>query len=424
MLRLASLLAVGAASLMITCCGSADPTLQAPGGPAQMQSPVDLNLPSPRDLPSHESAAIVDEVLGGWFNLPPYPYERIDASGTTAIFQGNWDPDNPTPREPAYCTYDFELDGGGPYALELEWEGVAPAVWAALGNYGTNEWEWYQAGEPLLLPAGLDDYLSPHNRLLVLVVVTDSGDFPLNRLWLGDGEGTVLTDLFFLHHSTGEGIINGGVREYVSDYNDDHGTAFEFWDHDYNDPGLSDADGEPVGCYDIPGDNTDPDGLHYLWRSVEPDAQECRMAIIDNHKVIAFKSCFPASNIDDAGELEQYKTWYIDMLTFFHARQDCMFVVMSTPPLHPENTNADNAARARQFADWLKSAEYLDGQPNVVCFDLFDLLAEPDGPEAEANMLRADYRQEGEANSHPNQLANETIAPLFAQFLIDAGLGH
>jgi len=39
-------------------------------------------------------------------------------------------------------------------------------------------------------------------------------------------------------------------------------------------------------------------------------------------------------------------------------------------------------------------------------------------------MLRADYRQAGEANSHPNQLANETVAPVFAQFLIDAGLAH
>ena len=37
--------------------------------------------------------------------------------------------------------------------------------------------------------------------------------------------------------------------------------------------------------------------------------------------------------------------------------------------LKPDATEADNA---RAFANWLKSATYLSGHPNVVCFDLFD----------------------------------------------------
>jgi len=34
------------------------------------------------------------------------------------------------------------------------------------------------------------------------------------------------------------------------------------------------------------------------------------------------------------------------------------------------------------------------------------------------NMLRADYR-EGK-DSHPNELANQTIGPLFADFIVEA----
>jgi len=44
--------------------------------------------------------------------------------------------------------------------------------------------------------------------------------------------GHGLTNLFFLHHSTGSGVVNrGDVRSHISSYNKAHGTSFEFWDH-------------------------------------------------------------------------------------------------------------------------------------------------------------------------------------------------
>jgi hypothetical protein len=143
--------------------------------------------------------------------------------------------------------------------------------------------------------------------------------------------------------------------------------------------------------------------------------------IMANHQVIAFKSCYPASAIGDDDELNQRYTWYSGMRDFFDDHPEKTFVVMSTPPIHPDETNANEANRARAFADWLKSPSYLEGYPNVVCFDLFDLLAS-DGSDGPINTLRTSYQQEW-VDSHPNELANQTIAPLFAQFLIDAGLG-
>jgi hypothetical protein len=232
-----------------------------------------------------------------------------------------------------------------------------------------------------------------------------------------------LTQLFFLHHSTGSGIISqGDVRGEVARYNTAHHQHYSFWDHGYNSEGLSDALGVSVGDdYGIPNDNTDPDGLHYLWTSAKSDAVACRNQILEHHQVIAFKSCFPASAITSAAALQQYKDWYLDIRDVLDTRPDRLFVVMSTPPLHRLATNAADASRARAFANWLQSATYLSGHPNVVCFDLFDLLAKADDGSAAANMLAyAHEASHSDSDSHPNLVANQVVGPLFAQFLCDA----
>jgi len=241
--------------------------------------------------------------------------------------------------------------------------------------------------------------------------------------------GAANTNLFFLHHSTGQGIIDGGVRAAIAQYNTAHGTHFEFWDHGYNADGLTNPAGVATGAnYAIPGDNTDPDGLHNLWCGTDADAVAARNTILTNHQVIAFKSCFPASHIADAAALAERQQWYLDMRDFFDTRTDRVFMVMSTPPLHPLETDATEAANARAFANWLGSEAYLAGHPNVVCFDLFDLLASPDDGTAEANMLRPEYRIPDQdplaPNSHPNDLANQTVAPILAQALIDGSQGR
>jgi len=119
--------------------------------------------------------------------------------------------------------------------------------------------------------------------------------------------------------------------------------------------------------------------------------------------------------------LNQYKQWYIAMRAVFDQHPDKVFVVMSQPPLHRLATEPATAKRARQFANWLKSAEYLGGHPNVVCFDLFNLLAKPDDGSATANMLRYEYEgSHDDSDSHPNDAGNQAVGPVFAQFLMDA----
>ncbi len=222
------------------------------------------------------------------------------------------------------------------------------------------------------------------------------------------------TNVIFLHHSVGRYIINQGrVRQRMT------AAGFEFWDHDYNWEGLIAPDATRTGySYVIPDDNTNPDGLARLFAQPVRRRPFNAFSGLMQHEVIAFKSCFPTSDIADDAQLEQYKIWYLGMRDVMDQHPDRIFIVVTPPPLNPAATNAENAARARTFADWLTSDQFLGGHPNVFTFDLFDQLAEDDPLAADANMLRADYR-EGD-DSHPNELANQTVGPFFADFIVES----
>ncbi|PID80786.1 hypothetical protein CSB20_05645 [bacterium DOLZORAL124_64_63] len=225
--------------------------------------------------------------------------------------------------------------------------------------------------------------------------------------------------LFFLHHSTGRNLLaQGNARQHLSDLNAAQGTDLVLWDHDYNETGLSDPEGNLVGySYSIPDDNTDPDGLHLLWTT----DNVARDSILSRYDVIAFKSCFPVSNIASEADLEQYKTWYLEMRDVFDTLPDKIFVIMSPPPLHRLSTNPERADRARRFASWMTGPEYLDGHPNLVGFDFFDLLASPDDGSNTRNTLRYEYEISHDSrDSHPNTLANQVIAPIFVEALARA----
>ena len=223
-----------------------------------------------------------------------------------------------------------------------------------------------------------------------------------------------LTNVIFLHHSTGENLIaQGGVREAFSV------AGYDFWDHGYNSQGLTRPDGAPAGySYNIPGDNTDPDGLVHLFSQRLYPWPFNAFSGLTQHEVIIFKSCFPVSNITTEAQLEQYETYYLQMRDVMDQHLDRVFVVMTPPPLNPSATDAAAAVRARTFAEWLKSDEFLKGHSNVYTFDFFGLLAEDDPAAPDINMLREEYR-EGE-DSHPNRRANETVGPIFVEFVTSA----
>jgi len=222
------------------------------------------------------------------------------------------------------------------------------------------------------------------------------------------------TNIIFLHHSTGRNLIRqGGVRELFT------AAGYDFWDHGYNFQGLTRPDGTPAGySYNIPGDNTDPDGFARIFsQRLYPWPLNAFSGLMQ-HEVIIFKSCFPVSNITSDEQLEEYKAYYLRIREVMDRHPEKIFIPMTPPPLNPVATTPEAAARVRAFANWLKSDEFLKGYPNVFTFDFFDLLAEDDPTAPDYNMLEQEYR-EGE-DSHPNRKANETIAPVFVDFVIKA----
>jgi hypothetical protein len=223
-----------------------------------------------------------------------------------------------------------------------------------------------------------------------------------------------LRNVVFLHHSVGKNLIEqGGVREILSE------AGYRFWDHDYNGLGLRDPQGNYTGYgYNIPYDNTDPDGLLRLFSQPAYGAPVNALSSLLQHEVIAFKSCYPASDIVTEAQLAERKAWYLTMRDAMDQHPDKLFIVITQPALNPAETNLEIAVRARAFANWLTSDEFLQGRQNIAVFDLFDRLAESNPQAADANMLRQDFRQG--SDSHPTQAANEIVGPQFAAFIIDA----
>lgn len=92
-------------------------------------------------------------------------------------------------------------------------------------------------------------------------------------IWMSSQEimgadGLYRPNILFIHHSVGENLIrDGSIREILTE------EGFDFWDHGYNNSkfGLRNEKGNPAGCYWIPEDNTNPDGLAALF-SLEPDS--------------------------------------------------------------------------------------------------------------------------------------------------------
>ncbi len=215
--------------------------------------------------------------------------------------------------------------------------------------------------------------------------------------------------IIFMHHSTGEGLIfQGGVLEGFREL------GYEFWHHGYNSDGLSDRDGNYtyVG-WDVPGDNTDPDGWYTIFNQPVTDPPTNVFSHMLQYDVIIFKSCFPASYIYDEEVFEAYRRYYLSIRDVIDRHPDKLFIPWTTPPLVPNSTDPESAARARRWADYLTSDEYLAGHPNIAVFDVFSLWSDEDG------YLRQEFRAD-EWDSHPNEIANQIVGPIFVDFVDQA----
>lgn len=199
-----------------------------------------------------------------------------------------------------------------------------------------------------------------------------------------------MTTALFIHHSVGQQIIReGGLRQKLSDAM----PSLELWDHGYNDAGLSDGGGTPLGTsFPIPGDNTDPVGLLAILQGVEAGAPWAERA--RTFDVLMLKSCFPNNAIHTDAAVTSLKEIYQQMREVALALPQAV-VLVSSPPLVFEATRPGQAARAGDIAAWLGS--HWTG-PRLGYVNIFNTLTYHSGPAR--GTLRLRYRRMRPRDSH------------------------
>jgi len=200
----------------------------------------------------------------------------------------------------------------------------------------------------------------------------------------------------FVHHSTGEGFLfDGGMKDMLEK------DGFEVHNRTYGDGWV--------------GDNTNPADFPVTFTEHFDDLISWDLPEGEHYDIIAFKSCFPASNICSDEDLEAYKGYYETIKTVTRQHPEILFIPWSTPPLVPNGTEPECAARARDFATWL-TGPYIEGESNLASFDVFSRLAGDDPSARDYNCLKYDYQADPN-DSHPNHMANMGVANDFFVWL-------
>lgn len=236
--------------------------------------------------------------------------------------------------------------------------------------------------------------------------------------------------LLFIHHSTGANLIlQGDLRALLKS----RIPTLELWGHSYNllpwwqltahifpyHTGLSDQNGKLTGTdYKIEITNTDPQGYADLFsEEIHSPPDNALSKIVANFDIIMFKSCFPVTKIETEEKLKHYQDCYLKIRDTIDKLSNKKFILLTAPPLRKEMTKSEWAARARRYANWMKSNEYLEERKNMFVFDFFDALAKGDSQSDNFNMLRRDYCSIIPIDSHPNQMANQQVARKLADFI-------
>jgi hypothetical protein len=230
----------------------------------------------------------------------------------------------------------------------------------------------------------------------------------------------------FLHHSTGGGVYyEGDVEGWISNYNNEHATSFSVTERAYPD--------SPYPWENYPYD------FWNLWVNGSCNSSqsgiECLSSLTQNYKLIIFKHCFPGAAIhEDTGSpdvasdrksLENYKLQYRALRAVMDSYPNNMFMVWTLAPLHRNATTVEDAARAREFVNWVNNSwlnEDGNSHPNISVFDFYNIVAESNPAPANGRVNCLKYNYEGDHNgddSHPNYAANQVAGPIFANAIVN-----
>jgi PKD repeat protein len=207
--------------------------------------------------------------------------------------------------------------------------------------------------------------------------------------------------LIFIHHSSGQNWLaddNGGLGTALRDNNYFVSDTNYGWGPD-GIGNLTDI-GYWYNWFVGPSSST------YLAALYGESGQNCPYTRLDSdpggeNQIVMFKSCFPNSylggNPDDpptSGDnplrgqdasspdmtVANAKGIYNDILAYFEAHQEKLFIAVTAPPLVSRATDEAHAANARAFNNWLVN-DWLAGYAhhNVAVFDFYNVLTSNGG---------------------------------------------
>jgi hypothetical protein len=222
--------------------------------------------------------------------------------------------------------------------------------------------------------------------------------------------------IIFLHHSTGQVIWDGGVKEWFDNYNIQNATNFQIEELVFPKETPYGWNNYPFDYYNIWVKN----GNVALYKN-EPTLT----TLTKDCSVIVFKHCFPVSEIEvdsgganvdsDAKTVENYKLQYNALKVKIHEYKETKFIVW-TGAVETSGSLLDGPAnRTKTFFNWVKN-EWDEKGDNIYIFDFYDL--ETDGGLYLKNEYAVNFN-----DSHPNEAFAKKVAPIFSQRVVDIIMG-
>ena len=217
--------------------------------------------------------------------------------------------------------------------------------------------------------------------------------------------------ILYLHHSTGGVVWNGGVAQWLDQYNAEHGTAYRAEEREF-------PKAEPYGWANYPYDYWN------IWvnnAGSTPYKNEPTLEIlVSEYDVVVFKHCFPVSDIDpDAGSpdiassekrLENYKLQYAAIKEQMRRFPETKFLVWTGAALVEQRSDEERGARAREFARWVVE-DWNESGDNIFVWDLFTL-------ETSGGIYMKEEFAQSPTNSHPNREFSKKAAEEFCRRLV------
>jgi hypothetical protein len=256
---------------------------------------------------------------------------------------------------------------------------------------------------------------------------------------------TTTVKLVFIHHSTGDAWLQDGYGRLAASLGANH-----YYVNDTN------YGWGPSGI----GDHTDI-GDWWTWFRGPSAASSYLPALYANttinsgyarslanpggeNTVVMFKSCFPNSSVGgSAGDaipaigsnplkgngmsnltVGNAKGVYLDLLEYFEAHPDKLFVLVVSPPLRAADTNSSDAANARVLANWLVAPDGLlkdYSAGNVFVFDYYTVLTGGHhrliGGDIEHSAGPSNYLAFPTGDSHPSAAGDAVATAEFVPML-------